>query len=58
MNFFLHISLKEKKKSKTLTTSFLMLEAKDVNFKTIFAYSSIVLLKEVIGSISSLNFKP
>jgi hypothetical protein len=35
-----------------------MLEAKEANLETIFAYSSIMLLREVIGSISFLNFKP
>jgi Mg2+ and Co2+ transporter CorA len=34
------------------------LEAKDANLKTIFSYSSIMLLKEVIGSVWAMNFKP
>ncbi len=57
--FFSSYFFKEKRKeSKIPITSFLMLEAKDANLKTIFSYSSIMLLKEVIGSVWAMNFKP
>jgi hypothetical protein len=55
-DFFLHISLRRKKKNSTPTTSFLMLKTKHENSKATFASSSSKLSK-VAKSISFLNFK-
>jgi hypothetical protein len=48
---------KERKEVKTLATSFLRFETRHVNSRTTLASSSIKPSKEIIVSISSLNFK-
>jgi uncharacterized protein (DUF488 family) len=52
-----HFLRKKRKELKTLTTSFLIFEVRHVNSRKTFESSSIRPSKEIIVSISSLNFK-